>query len=111
MRVIAAVVLLALAGCRYIPGTEASKIAEGESQVRDALADPNSAEFRNLSIREVTGAVCGEVNAKNRMGGFVGFTRFYVLPGFVRFEDGDLGTDTVPVDFDRLHDDFCGKRH
>jgi len=106
-RVVSILPLAALAGCQFIPGTEASKLAAGEVQVREALTDPESATFRNTSYHGATKAVCGEVNAKNRMGGFVGFTRFYALPGFVRFEGGDLGDEQVPVDFGKLYDDFC----
>lgn len=100
-------VTLVAQGCSMVPGTEANKIARGEDQVREALADPESATFRNLSYHAATKAVCGEVNAKNRMGGFVGFTRFYALPGFVRLEDGDLVTSASPVDFAKLYGDFC----
>lgn len=43
--------------------------------VSNLLKDPGSAQFRN--IRETSpGFLCGEVNAKNEMGGYVGFKRF-----------------------------------
>ena len=47
--------------------------------VRKELNDPASAEFRNErpSVR-FPSAWCGEVNARNRMGGMVGFTRYVV---------------------------------
>lgn len=49
------------------------------------LADPESAQFRNerlFSDWSVSGsAMCGEVNAKNRMGGYTGFKTFNALPG------------------------------
>ena len=55
------------------------------------LKDPESAQFRN--IRETTpGFLCGEVNAKNAMGGYVGFKRFewsLVSPDF-----GNILSDT-----------------
>jgi hypothetical protein len=44
--------------------------------VRYGLTDPGSAQFRN--VVQMPGYVCGEVNAKNRMGGFNGYRRFYV---------------------------------
>jgi hypothetical protein len=51
----------------------------GESQMKEAvgreLYDPSSAQFRN--IQKSTMGYCGEVNAKNRMGGYVGFKRFH----------------------------------
>ena len=42
------------------------------------LFDPQSAEFRNEQTSN-EGSVCGEVNAKNRMGGYVGFSRYVYL--------------------------------
>lgn len=47
--------------------------------VLDTLIDRDSAKFRNVSVRTQasgTKAVCGEVNAKNRMGGYAGYKRF-----------------------------------
>ena len=41
------------------------------------LNDPESAQFRNLEL--AGDAVCGEVNAKNGFGGYVGFQPFYAL--------------------------------
>jgi hypothetical protein len=47
------------------------------------LIDPSSAQFRN--VRTATAGalgtrVCGEINGKNRMGAYAGFTRFIVNP-------------------------------
>ncbi|MDP3492511.1 MAG: hypothetical protein Q8R82_05315 [Hyphomonadaceae bacterium] len=42
--------------------------------VKNELLDPFSAEFRN--VRQRLGNWCGEVNAKNRMGGYVGWSLF-----------------------------------
>lgn len=54
-----------------------------KSAVRYELIDANSAEFRNIQaidiVRQdgsVTRTVCGEVNAKNRSGGYVGYEVF-----------------------------------
>lgn len=42
------------------------------------LKDPESAKFRDITAVEVGGTivVCGQVNAKNAMGGYTGFKRF-----------------------------------
>ena len=41
------------------------------------LFDPSSAQFRNLYVSTRNpGVICGEVNGKNRFGGYVGFRRF-----------------------------------
>lgn len=86
-----AVVVLALLGtltsCHFIPGTQAHDIREAQEAVRYQLNDPDAGQFRN--DRELSRAgvgairngkivaagpiVCGEVNAKNRMGAYVGF--------------------------------------
>jgi hypothetical protein len=42
----------------------------------DRFADPLSAQFRKLARSTKKGIVCGEVNAKNRLGGYVGFVPF-----------------------------------
>ena len=62
--------------CEFMPGTEAYGVAQSKRVVAELLIDPSSAQFQNVVSR--TGFVCGEINGKNRMGAFVGFTRFFV---------------------------------
>jgi len=52
-------------------------IEEAKNLVKADLNDPESAQFRNVRIHEF-GSVCGEVNARNRFGGYVGFRYFEV---------------------------------
>lgn len=54
------------------------KIDAATSAIRDALNDPESARFRHAFVSPKGRAVCGEVNAKNKMGGYAGFRRFIV---------------------------------
>lgn len=72
------VCLLALgaAACEFMPGSEAYQVAQAKRRVAELLIDPASAEFRNVSVRGEY--VCGELNGRNRMGAFVGFSRFVV---------------------------------
>lgn len=70
--------VLAVGGCQFIPGTDASKISEAQNAVARTLSDPKSADFSNDRVagsgdRQL---VCGEVNAKNSFGGYVGFRRY-----------------------------------
>jgi hypothetical protein len=62
---------------------EAREITAAKEAARSLLNDPDSAQFRNLEVHSVNdqlATVCGEVNARNRMGGYSGFERFaYVL--------------------------------
>lgn len=56
--------------------------------VRLKLTDPGSAQFDAVDKRnEIT---CGFVNAKNRMGGYVGYRAFIVTSGIAEIET-DLG--------------------
>lgn len=48
------------------------------AQVTATLKDPGSAQFRNEAMKGHV--LCGEINAKNSMGGYVGFSRFIGTP-------------------------------
>lgn len=69
---VAAVIWWATAGDLFEP-----EHIKYRSAVSGVLLDPQSAQFRNEKITE-GGLYCGEVNSKNRMGGYVGFNRFIV---------------------------------
>lgn len=75
--------VMLLSGCGS-PG--ATAIEQAKTLVVHDLLDPSSAQFRDLKFHERTGAVCGELNAKNRMGGYTGFRRFYVKDGKAMLE-------------------------
>ncbi len=49
-----------------------------KSRTADKLKDPESARFKNLRFVDYKGGklICGEVNAKNSYGGYVGFAPF-----------------------------------
>lgn len=65
-----------------------------EQRVRLHLADPESAKFRDLQVMPHSKAICGAVNAKNRMGGYVGFTDFVLLPDDkIHFHPGEPSKD------------------
>lgn len=56
-------------------------IKEAKEQVANSMIDPESARYRNLFLSELaTQALCGEINGKNRYGGYVGFQKFYSIP-------------------------------
>lgn len=63
-------------------------VREAKAAVEQDLRDPMSAQYRN--VRVLAGpmmTVCGEVNAKNAYGGYVGFRRFVVSDGSLILED------------------------
>lgn len=64
---------------------------QAKQVVRAHLNDPSSAMFSDVSFNRSTGGTCGVVNAKNRMGGFVGDTRFALSKeGDLRFDDDEI---------------------
>ncbi len=69
----------------------------GRRQLLDRLTDPSSAQIRNTFYGPVVDgerAWCGEVNAKNQMGGYVGFARFIATPqsAFIDTRDNALAS-------------------
>lgn len=78
--------LVILAGCNSVE-------RDAEKRVASELRDPSSAQFRNVRVvDQVDGsqAVCGEVNAKNAYGGYVGFEPFVHVLGVVHIGDDDV---------------------
>lgn len=67
-----------LAGCQWIPGTDEHLREQAQQLAAAQLIDPSSAQFRRVEVSRRPGGdrVCGEINGKNRMGAYVGFTRF-----------------------------------
>lgn len=59
-----------LAGCGY---------GDAKTAVKSLLNDPESAQFSEVVEGSYSGDVCGKVNARNRMGGYVGATPFFYL--------------------------------
>lgn len=49
--------------------------------LKDKFADPDSVRIRNVVHDRSGYKWCGEVNAQNRMGGYVGWQRFIALDG------------------------------
>lgn len=70
----AVVLMVLLGGCRAADAFRYESRAK--AAVAKELLDPMSAQFRNIALRN--DHVCGEVNAKNSMGAYVGYRRFVV---------------------------------
>lgn len=81
------VILLALMtatilGCGASPAGK--KEAELKKEVASRLKDPDTVKFQNTKLVNVTStevALCGELNAKNSYGGYVGYVRFIATQG------------------------------
>lgn len=75
--------------------------------VRAQMLDPESAQFRNVrSVRNRYGEVgiCGEVNAKNSLGGYAGFRHFMAQGGRVVLQSRD---DEALASFQASHFADC----
>jgi hypothetical protein len=63
---------------------------QGRAAVALQLKDPESARFRDAFVNG--SSYCGQVNAKNSYGGYVGFKRFAAAGGYAYIEsEGDDG--------------------
>jgi hypothetical protein len=74
-----AMIALAILFTRGAPTTpsEPDPLAQVKAGVSDTMIDPASTTFKN--VRKVAIGYCGEVNAKNRMGGYVGYQKFHAF--------------------------------
>lgn len=66
-------------------GKDAKFVADAKRVVSDSFKDPDSAKFRDLGIYQRYNSeqrfLCGEVNAKNSYGAYVGYKSFYYTEG------------------------------
>lgn len=102
---VVAVIVTGVAAWTWSPWSERTKTAKvadaGMAAVRHALFDAESARWRDVRVVvKATPAgrmrtLCGEVNAKNRWGGYAGFQRF-------------MATERLAPIFDRGQAEFQG---
>lgn len=59
--------------------TPPDRFHDVKEAVANELFDPGSAKFRNFREKIDGFSYCGEVNGKNKFGGYVGFKRFNAL--------------------------------
>lgn len=75
--------------------------------VTGAMKDPDSVKFRNVAADKSGAFVCGEVNAKNAMGGYSGYTPFYGDGrGMLRIKAESM-TDGEKAAFDAMSQATC----
>ena len=83
------------------PASDAALIAKVKAAARHDLRDPGSAQFRDMSVKITPSGgkiVCGEINAKNAYGGYIGFVPFYWLDGsVVRADENEWSVKLVAV--------------
>lgn len=69
---------------------ERNQISFGEKRLRNSLKDPASAEIRSTRLGR-SGAVCGQVNAKNSFGAYTGYKNFIQIGQMSLIDDGTKG--------------------
>ena len=92
----ALIAIVMLSACSESPESEAKKL------ISDRLKDPDSVQFRNVvkgpTDKSGKYVLCGELNAKNSMGGYGGFVGFLTTGGNVNKPPVFIGDD----DYGRL---------
>lgn len=72
--------ILAISSLCILNGCGDANISGAKEAIKEKLLDPSSVEYKNL-VSYSEGVVCGEFNAKNTMGGYVGFKDFIFRNG------------------------------
>lgn len=94
-------------------GPDERLVNQAKAAINRKLSDPDSAQYQNISTAGA--CITGEVNAKNRMGGYVGFQAFIYDPN-TKAASLDVGQpdNSLPMplwtDQANEHSDFLGKR-
>ena len=99
--------LLALAACgktaEQKQREEAATLTSlGEKYVREKVLEPAQAQFRNQFIGK-GGAPCGEVNAKDAFGAYIGFQRYISVARDLTL----LAQDVAPDEFEAQWQQLC----
>ena len=80
-------------------GVHAHRIGEMRVPIFKKLSDPASAQFQAEKHEGnwlwPKGALCGEVNSKNQMGGYVGFKRFVAYRGVATIEGDPIDDEFI----------------
>ncbi|MBV7536743.1 hypothetical protein KW842_13295 [Duganella sp. sic0402] len=76
--------------------------SQGEKYVREKVLEPSQAQFRNQFIGK-GGAPCGEVNAKDAFGAYIGFQRYISVARDLTL----LAQDVSPAEFDVQWQQLC----
>jgi hypothetical protein len=98
---------LVLAGCGKSAAQKqqddaATLTSLGEKYVKEKILEPSSARFRNQFIGK-HGAPCGEVNAKDAFGAYIGFQRYISVARDLTL----LAQDVPPAEFDAQWSQLC----
>jgi hypothetical protein len=100
---------LLLVAATAAAGPDPQFVATAKANVVRDFKDPSSAQWRGLYVSKAGTAaqmLCGEVNAKNSLGGYVGFRRFYAMgePLMTTVEGGRNG-EVLPIMWPKVCED------
>jgi hypothetical protein len=82
-----------------VRAAEIKLVIAAKNIVLAGLKDPDSAKFREVGIAPNGRAVCGQFNAKNGYGGYIGYKRFIAAPNGV-FGIEDDGSMLIEANWD-----------
>ena len=74
----------------------------GEKYVKEKILEPSKAQFRNQFIGK-GGAPCGEVNAKDAFGAYIGYQRYISVARDLTM----LAQDVSPAEFEQSWQQLC----
>lgn len=80
----------------------ANLIRLGEKYVREKVREPQAALFRNQFVGK-TGAPCGEVNAKDAFGAYIGYQRYISVARDLTL----MAADVAPAEFEASWSQLC----
>lgn len=90
MRKVLLLGVMALAACQSATDRQRDEMLERvKGQLDTQLPDYPSARFRNVHINDADRVLCGEVNSKNRMGAYGGWTPFITVGNELIIMEGD----------------------
>ena len=95
-------------------------IEKAKEVAKYELKDPESAKFRNVRVvakpaqrdeTKINTYVCGELNAKNSYGAYVGYVKFIWFPGSgsIALYDGKKDIPMLNEKYNDLIDYICGE--
>jgi hypothetical protein len=79
--------------CKVVDSLKAAPmtIVRARALLEELMNDPESARYKSLYQVQRTGAVCGRVNWRNRMGGYDGYRNFVVGESAKVLIEGEAG--------------------
>lgn len=98
----------------YHSWKERTEVDRLQQVVAEMMRDPEATRFRRVYVWN--GALCGELNAKNGMGGYVGYQNFVYTNGKLTLEPSSAYSSDLEklsqqmeakLDFSRLRSQMC----